>query len=309
MAVGLKNKFRNMFAYMPRLGLKKKPNFHVEGLSFIVAVKDEERWIGASLESIMEVADEIIVVDSSVEDSTTAIVASMAESNSKIKHIRFYCPGRHAIALACHVGLVNVNYKWVFRWDGDFVAKSTEALIEWKNRLASLNKDTYDVIDLPAVNLNGDLKHQPKRALCKIPEVRIFTYSPELRWAIKPNYWEQVTGDSIWGHRFPPWYRILQWNEPYIFHCDIKSPERMIIRRFASDYQIQKETGFPNVKAYTEYRLRKDLNITMEEAVQAYMDNLLKDLVPYDEKTFGELPKILLTQFLDQNTIKKAKGF
>ncbi|MCJ7470016.1 glycosyltransferase [Candidatus Bathyarchaeota archaeon] len=299
MAVGLKNKFRNTFTYMPRLGLKKKPDFQQEGISFIVPVKDEERWIGASLESIKEVADEIIVIDSSVEDSTTEIVTSMAENNSKIKHIRFYCPGPHAFALACHVGLVNVSYKWVFKWDSDFVGKSTEALYEWKNRLTSLNKDSYYVINLSAVNLNGDLKHQPKGALFKDPEVRIFTWSPELRWALKPNYWEQVTGDSIWGHRFPPWYRVLQWNELYIFHCDIKNPERMFMRQFWADYMIHKDKRFPNVKAYTEYRVRKDMNMTMEEAVQAFMDDLLEGLAPYDEKTFGELPKILLAQVLE----------
>jgi glycosyltransferase involved in cell wall biosynthesis len=124
MVIGLKNKFRNTLTYMPRLGLKKKPDFQQEGISFIVPVKDEEKWIGASLESIKEVADEIIVIDSSVEDSTTEIVASIAENNSKIKHIRFYCPGPHAHALASHIGLVNVSYKWVFKWEGDIVGKT-----------------------------------------------------------------------------------------------------------------------------------------------------------------------------------------
>jgi hypothetical protein len=32
---------------LPKLGLIKKPKFHPEGVSFIVAVKDEERWISA----------------------------------------------------------------------------------------------------------------------------------------------------------------------------------------------------------------------------------------------------------------------
>jgi glycosyltransferase involved in cell wall biosynthesis len=57
------------------------------------------------------VADEIIVVDSSVEDNTTKIVESLAEHNGKIKHIRFYWQGANAFALSCHIGLVSANYK------------------------------------------------------------------------------------------------------------------------------------------------------------------------------------------------------
>lgn len=123
--------------------------------------------------------------------------------------------------------------------------QDTKALYEWKNRLTSLNKDSYYVIDLPAVNLYGDLKHQLKSDLSKKPEARIFTWSPELRWALKPNYWEQITGDSIWGHRFPPWYRVLQWNELYIFHCDIKNPERMLMRQYWVDYMVPREKRLP----------------------------------------------------------------
>jgi glycosyltransferase involved in cell wall biosynthesis len=60
-------------AILPKLGLFKKPNFHKDGLSFIVPVKDEEKWIEPCILSIERVADEILVVDSSVEDSTTSI--------------------------------------------------------------------------------------------------------------------------------------------------------------------------------------------------------------------------------------------
>ncbi len=63
--------FRNVLAELPKLGLVKKPHFHKEGISFIVPVKDEERWIKPCILSIEPSADEIIVVDSSVEDKTT----------------------------------------------------------------------------------------------------------------------------------------------------------------------------------------------------------------------------------------------
>jgi len=64
---------RNTLSVLPKLGLVKKPNFYKDGISFILPVKDEEQWIKPCILSIERVADEIIVVNSSVENSTTSI--------------------------------------------------------------------------------------------------------------------------------------------------------------------------------------------------------------------------------------------
>jgi len=286
---------RNVLSVLPKLGLVKKPRFHKEGISFIVPVKDEEQWIKPCILSIVNVADEIIVVDSSIEDNTTEIVESLAKSYDKIKHIRFYWQGANAFALSCHIGLVSANYKWVFKWDSDFVAKSTDALTEWKARLDRLDKDKYFVIDIPRINLEGDLQHHPKNCPFGIYEARLFTWSPELKWALKDNYWEQVSGDSIWGHRFPPWYKILRWHDPYIFHCNIKSPKRMLMRMFWMDYMLTKENRFPSLEAYTAYRVQKDWNMNLEEAQKKASAMLMQNFIPYDKARFGDLPEILRT--------------
>lgn len=193
---------RNVFGVLPKLGLVKKPRFHEDGISFAIQVKDEDRWIKPCILSIIDVADEIVVVDSSVEDSTTKIVEGLAERYDKIRHIRFYWQAPNASALSKHLCLVNANYKWVFMWDGDWVAKSTEALRDWRSRLDRLDKDEYFVIDVPRINLEGDLQHQPKKRPFGVYEAKLFTWSPELRWSLKENYWEQAYGDSIWGIAF-----------------------------------------------------------------------------------------------------------
>ena len=284
---------RNMVSVLPKLGLVKKPNFHKDGISFIVPVKDEEKWIKPCILSIERVADEILVVDSSVEDNTTKIVEALAKRYDKIKHIRFYWEGVSAFALSCHIGLVNASYKWVFKWDSDFVAKNNEALMEWRSRLDHLDKNTYFVIDVPRINLEGDLLHHPKTCPFGIYEARVFTWSPELKWTLKDNYWEQVSGDSIWGHRFPPWYKILRWHDPYIFHCNIKNPRRMLMRMFWMDYMINRDDRFQSLEAYTAYRVQKDWHMSLEEAQVKAIESLKKDLIPYDKARFGDLPEIL----------------
>jgi len=292
---------RNVLSTLPKLGLVKKPNFHKEGVSFIIPVKDEEQWIKLCILSIEPVADEIIVVDSSVEDKTTEIVESLSKRFDKIKHIRFYWQGVNAYALALHIGLVTANYKWVFKWDSDYVAKSTESLMEWKNRLYRLDKKKYFVIDIPRINLEGDLFHQPKNCPFGIYEGRLFTWSPELKWALKDNYYsEQITGDSIWGHRFPPWYKILRWHEPYIFHCNIKSPKRMLMRVFWDDFVLNRDTRFQSLQDYTAYRVNSEWHMSMEEAQKKVMDTHLQNLIPYDKSRFGDLPEILMEHFKNQ---------
>ncbi len=284
---------KRVVSALPKLGLLKKPRFHPDGVTFLIAVKDEERWIKPCILSIQDVADEIIVVDSSVEDNTTKIVDELAKANSKIKHVRFYWGGSNAFALSLHIGLASASYKWVFKWDSDLVAKSTEAMREWLDRLKRLDKDRYYVIDVPRINLEGDLHHQPKCCPFGAYEGRLFTWSPELRYALKDNHYEQLTGDSVWGHRLPAWFENIRWYEPYIFHCNIKNPKRMLMRGFWGDYMIHKETRFPNLEAYTEYRVRKDWNMSMDEAIKKSRSILEEGLIPYDEKRFGTLPELL----------------
>jgi len=285
---------RQVLSVLPKLGFVKKPRYHEEGVSFIVPVKDEELWIRPCLLSIQDVADEILVVDSSVEDKTTEIIDSLAKANSKIKHIRFYWEGKNSIALSNHIGLVSAKYKWIFKWDSDQVAKSTDALSIWVNRLKLLDKNRYYAIDTPRINFEGDLQHQVKSNPFGSYESRIFTWSPELKWSLKEGTrCEQVVGDSIWGARFPPWYNLQRWHDPFIYHCNIKSPRRMLTRKFWDSYMANKDPRFNSLDDYTAYRVQKDWNMTVEEAQLKVMADLYKTLIPYDKNKYGELPEIL----------------
>ena len=284
---------RNVASVLPKLGLVKKPMFHKDGVTFIVAVKDEERWIKPCILSIEKAADEIIVVDSSMEDNTTKIVQSLAEQNNKIKHIRFYWQGANAFALSLHIGLVNSNYKWVFKWDSDLVAKSDEALAEWISRLKLLDKNRYYVIDVARINLEGDLQHQLKRIPFGTYEGRLFTWSPELKWSLRENYYEVLSGDSIWGYRFPPWFKTIRWHEPYIFHCNIKSPRRMLLRYFWIEYMKKKDPQFHNLEEYAAYEARKQWNMSLEEAEKKVFLEMQQNLIPYEKEKYGKLPEVL----------------
>jgi len=283
---------RNVVSFAPKLRLIKKPRYHKDGVTFVVVVKDEERWIKTCLQSIQDAADEIIVVDSSVEDNTTKIVETLAADNKKIKHIKFYYNGPNAIALAHQIGLTCANYKWIFKWDSDDIAKSPQVLQEWIDRLKRLDPNRYYVIDVSRIHLKGDLEHQYRPKPFGSYEFRLFTWSPELRWGIV-NTNEHVIGDSIWGQRFPPWFKIMRWHEPYIFHCDIKSPKRSVIRKYWEDYMICKESRCTSLEEYATYRIHEEYGTSMEEAIKKEIEQMTKELCPYDKTQYGELPEQL----------------
>ena len=135
-------------------------------------------------------------------------------------------------------------------------------------RLKKLDKDRYYVIDVPRINLEGDLQHHPKLTPFGAFEGRLFTWSTELRWGLKDNYVEQVSGDSIWGHRFPPWFNTKRWYEPYIYHCNIKSLKHMLLRQYWGDYVSRKETQFSSLEEYAIYRAKTDLNLSLDDAIR-----------------------------------------
>jgi glycosyltransferase involved in cell wall biosynthesis len=242
--------------------------------------------------SVEPLADEVIVVDSTDEDNTTNIIKELAEENNKIKHIIFQYEAPNSIAVACQIGLLNANYKWILKWEGDCILKF-KAVKEWKNRIEKLNKNKYYVISLRRINLEGDIYHQPKNYPLGTPEARLFTFSPDLRFLMKiteNTQAEQIMGNSVWGHRFPPWYSVITWNEPYIYHCNIKSTRRMLVRMFWRDYMKLNNTDL-TLEQYAEQKIAAEWHMTMQQAEQRVMEDLKQNLMPYDETRFGKLPR------------------
>lgn len=292
--VSAKNSFRSIASILPELKIIHRPNHHKNGITVIIPTKNEERWIKLSILSVEPLVDEVIVIDSTNFDNTTKIIKNLAEKNEKIKHIFLDYEAPNAIALACEIGLLNANYKWILKWEGDCVLK-TEAIEVWKNKLDKLNKNRYYVLSFPHVNLEGDIYHQPKIGSFGGPEGRLLTFSPDLRFSMKiteTTQAEQVMGNSIWGHRYPPWYTDIICNEPYIFHCNIKSPKRMLVRIFWQDYMKLKNSNL-SLEQYVEKRVAAEWHMTMQQAEKKVTENLNQNLIPYDEARFGKLPDLL----------------
>ena len=111
----LKNKIR-----VTRSGQPLKP-----GISAVVAAKNEEYTIGMCLESLIEVADQVICIDNGSTDDTLKIMYAFKEKyGSKLRVDVLEMPG--ALLGDCReAGLKHTLCQWHLRWDADMVCKTS----------------------------------------------------------------------------------------------------------------------------------------------------------------------------------------
>jgi glycosyltransferase involved in cell wall biosynthesis len=188
------------------LGLHGKPEDKF-GLSILIVCKDSEEWIQKSISSVINAADEVIVVDGSVGDKTEDIVKNL--HNLKIRYFKSSNKSKQGIwdgfVQDLNFGLRQCSFRWVFKWDADMVA-DTDGLNTWYERLKSLNPRYFYEVDVGRVNPCKGLDFGGY-------EGRLFTKHRSVNYAWIPDR------DSI---VYPFWYRLLRWDEKFILHLNPK---------------------------------------------------------------------------------------
>ncbi len=169
------------------------------GISFLVCTKDNQPTIQEALDSIADVADEIIIVDSS------SVPLKFHSSKSKYFRYRVGEKGWKAFVDKLNFGLMRCSFRWVFKWDADMIGSSLGLKI-WKERLRSLNEAFFYEVDVARVNSSVKTKFGDF-------EGRLFTQHPKVKYRWVPDR------DSL---VFPFWFRLLRWGEAFIVHKGIK---------------------------------------------------------------------------------------
>ena len=125
------------------------------GLSIIVTVKNEEKNIGALLESLVgqECLFEIVIVDSESNDGTGDVVESFRERIQSINYIR----KKSTRGEGRNIGVINAKFDYVAFTDGDTVAGEKWAC----HMLESLKK--YDVVAGKTIQKGSEFYSRLKR--------------------------------------------------------------------------------------------------------------------------------------------------
>lgn len=282
---------RAVTSWAPVLRLVPRPA-RPTGVSAIVRVKDEAEWLDLSIRSIQGFADEIIVGDNGSTDGTPEVLETLKQGlQDQLVVVR---KPELDIKDLTNALLERTRFRWVIRWDADFVARTDgpQSIGHLRERLFDLDSRRFLFIYLRMLELCGDLYHQrpgtPSRADC-----HCFTYSDDLRYVYDKAGYE--------APKVPLRFQVLRYENPTFFHVDVKPVRRMFLSFLWKRYLVDPDRdSFPSFEAYVSRELMDhwgEKNI--EEAAAVWGVSAFRELLPYDQNRFGDYPA-LLEPFLEK---------
>jgi glycosyltransferase involved in cell wall biosynthesis len=167
-------------------------------VSFMLRVRDEEKTLAHSLESLQQLSipHEVVVMLNNCTDGSEEIARRWAEKNPHVSvheynvhlsraGIETLCTDTnsiHSIVQYCNASLSKCRAKWVFKWDADFVMTPRLAEYLRPENLGSKKQRVH----LPVINstnknwehyLSNDLQRYTKYLFWEVP---VYTNSSEV---------------------------------------------------------------------------------------------------------------------------------
>ncbi len=154
-------------------------NQNQKNLSLAMIVKDEEDCIKRCLDSVINLVDEIIIVDTGSTDKTIEICQSC---NAQV----FSYQWNNDFAAARNFGLDKVTRDWILWLDAD------EEVAENRNQINQGSLfDDYDALSIPIINFYGEkIDHDQ---VVQIGQPRLFRNHMGFRFENKVHEWLNLT--------------------------------------------------------------------------------------------------------------------
>jgi len=148
--------------------LTKEP----KNISVIIRAKNEEKFLEASVRSIIDNVEEVVIIDNNSTDRTPEIIANLVkEYPQKVRAYKYKYNLAHTLAKPlelfalnphspylqsthCNWCLQKTTYPYVMRWDADMIA--TPAFIEV---LSHFKKTIFQSLHFTGRNIYSDYKH------------------------------------------------------------------------------------------------------------------------------------------------------
>jgi glycosyltransferase involved in cell wall biosynthesis len=253
------------------------------GITAVVRVKDEEDWIEPSIRSLAGFADQIVVGDNGSTDATPVLLKRLQEEFPRTLEV-LTVPQDDIRALTNRL-LARARYRWVVRWDADFVAQT-----EGPNRISLLKEwlsglpRRHFLVYLTMVELAGDLWHQDP-ATARRSDAHLFTRSDALRYIYDPAGYESP--------KAPAWYAVRRWSLPCFFHVHVKSDRRLFLNGLWKQWLLRREPDGSFPAFVRDFCLTHFGSEDVEGAARRWTDLYVRRLSPYDERSFPALPALL----------------
>ena len=305
---------RFLASFAPVLGIVAKPETKPNGVTAIVRVRGDEEWIEPSLLSIEDFADEIIVLDNKASAKTLESLDKLKGNlGDLLKYKRYHDLNIYHLS---NLGLEKAQFRWVVRWDADFVAHTNGKgdIRNLRRYLLELDPRRYYLVYLAAVELAGDLFHQfPDLRIRSDGQIhtasRCATYVPDLRTLevsavpspdriLRKSSTLKISKESL---KVPKYFKILRWREATYFHVNVKSAWHTLNRYFWLEWLGQANfRTYPTLVSYTLSKIQDRWGISdPEDAARFFMRHYCQSLDLYDSKLCGSYPE-LLRPFLER---------
>lgn len=274
---------RELLSFLPLAGVVPRPA-NPFGVTAVMRVRDEEDWLEASVRSLAGFADQVVIGENGSEDGTPAIVDRLHREFPGWVEVAV-CPADDIRTLTNRL-IARARYRWVVRWDGDFVAltEGPRRIALLRDRLAAW-RFRHCLMYLPMVELAGDLWHQDPASALRA-DAHLFTASDRLRYV-----YDRMGYESPFA---PPWYAVRRESAPSLFHMHVKSDRRLFLNGLWKRYLIDRE---PDKKPFPEYVRafcwdqfgHGDVDRSAAQWIALYAARL----APFDAAAYGDYPALL----------------
>ncbi len=299
---------RLALSFGPVVRAVARPEPRPDGISAIVRVRGDEEWLEPAVLSIGEFADEILVVDNGVSESARAALDRLVPALGA-RLVRVACPTLDLFDVS-NLGLERARYRFIVRWDADFVGHTEGPgdLAHLRRYLLALDRRRYFAVTLTAAEIAGDLRHQfPDRRLRH--DGQAHTASAQARFvrvtrertrealdaADRPLRESPRLKYAFESLALPPYYAVLRWPRVAYFHVHVKSARHLLLRHFWLEWLAEPDTArYPSLESYALEQARVRWGIADRDAAAAHLvRRLCAGLVPFDEAACGPYPALL----------------
>jgi glycosyltransferase involved in cell wall biosynthesis len=290
------------------LGLVARPEPRPDGISAIVRVRGDEEWLEPAVLSIRDFADEIILLDNGASDAARAVIDGLARLLGS-QLVRIECAALDIFDVS-NLGLARARYRFIVRWDADFVGHTDGAgsLAHLRRDLLALDRRRYFAVALTAAEVAGDLRHQfPDRRLrhdglahtasarARFVRVTRETTTDTLNVADRPLRERPRLMLALESLALPRYYAVFRWPHVAYFHVHVKPARHLLLRHFWFEWLAEPDTArYPTLESYALEQARTRWGISQPDAAAVHLvRRLCAGLVPFDETVCGPYPKML----------------
>jgi hypothetical protein len=92
--------------------------------------------------------------------------------------------------------------------------------------------------------------------------------------------------------RLPPWYAIVRWETPAIFHVNVKPARRLLLRHFWQEWWAA-QPGC-SLEDYAAARAAAEWGASsLDDAARTFVAGYCRRLQPFDPSPYGGYPELL----------------